>query len=189
MHTPSQIITMLQNREEQALGIVRGQYGGLCFRIAQQMLGSAEDAEECLNDTLLALWNSVPPHEPQNLEAYLVTLLRRTAMDRLRQTQSIKRGGGRFAEVLEELAEALPAAEDVEAECSRRLMTDAVKACLDTLPEKTQRIFLQRYLLSMSLQEIAADNGVPLSTVKTGLHRTRKLIREYLEKEGYHETV
>ena len=189
MKNDHHIIALLQTRDEQALQAIRSAYGNLCFRIAQQMLGSAEDAEECVNDMLLAVWNSVPPHQPVHLEAYLVTLLRRSAMDRLRKQNSQKRGGKQFSEALDELAELLPANETVEAELSRRDLAAALKNSIDALPEKAQRVFLQRYLLVIPLQEIAADNGMTLSAVKVLLHRTRKQLQDILRKDGYDESL
>ncbi|MBR3448801.1 MAG: sigma-70 family RNA polymerase sigma factor [Oscillospiraceae bacterium] len=189
MHNDSRIIALLQKRDEQALNMIRAAYGKLCFRIAQRMLGNQEDAEECVNDMLLAVWQTVPPHQPESLEAYLVTLLRRSAMDRLRQRNSQKRGGRQLAAALDELSELLPARDNVELECSRRALTKALRKCIDGLPAKAQRVFLQRYLLAMPLQEIAADNGMSLSAVKVLLHRTRKQMRDFLRKEGFDEQL
>ena len=87
-----QIIALLQKRDEQALAEIRTAYGRLCFSVAEQMLGSAEDAEECVNEMLLSVWNSIPPHIPYNLKNYLVTLLRRAATDQLRRNTRLKRG-------------------------------------------------------------------------------------------------
>ncbi|MBP0967773.1 MAG: sigma-70 family RNA polymerase sigma factor [Oscillospiraceae bacterium] len=189
MQDDSRIIACLLRRDEQALNMIRNTYGKLCFRIAQQMLGSKEDAEECVNDMLLAVWRSVPPHQPESLEAYLVTLLRRAAMDRLRQMHSQKRGGRQLAAALDELSELLPAKDNVEQECSRRDLTEALRHCVDALPEKAQRIFLQRYLLAMPLRQIAVDNGMTLSAVKVLLHRTRKQMQELLRREGFDEQL
>ena len=189
MYSDSQIIALLEQRDEQALTEIRTVYGKLCFRIAQQMLGSAEDAEECVSDMLLAVWNSIPPHQPEHLEAYLVTLLRRSAMDRLRRMYSQKRGGKQFVQALDELSEILPAADTVESEYSRRELTAALRKCLDTLPARTQRIFLQRYLLAMPVRDIAADNAMTVSAVKVLLHRTRKQMCEMLREEVYHGSL
>ena len=153
------------------------------------MLGNTEDAEECLIDMLLAVWRSIPPHQPESLEAYLVTLLRRSAMDSLRRRNSRKRGGRQLAAALDELAEVIPAKDNVELECTRRDLTETLRKGIDNLPEKAQRIFLQRYLLAMPLRDIAADNGMSLSAVKVLLHRTRKQMRDYLIQEGYDEQL
>lgn len=179
------IIELMQKRDEQALSEIRHTYGGLCFRIAQQMLDSAEDAEECVSEMLLAVWNSVPPHEPRNLEAYLVTLLRRAATDRLRSLTREKRGGGQITETLDELAEAIPAQDSVEAEVDRHALTASLRLFLDGLPEHTRHVFMARYYLSQPVRQIAQEHRMQVSAVNVLLHRTRKKLRQHLEKEGF----
>lgn len=180
-----QIIALLQKRDEQALSEIRSKYGGLCFRIAQQMLDHTEDAEECVNDMLLAVWNSVPPHEPRSLEAYLVTLLRRAATDRLRSLTRQKRGGTQTAQTLDELAEVVPAQETVESEVDRHALTAALRLFLDTLPEKSRQIFMERYYFAQPVQMIAETHQMRADTVSVLLHRIRKKLKKHLEKEGF----
>ena len=180
----SQIITLLQKRDETALEQLRTAYGGLCFRIAEQMLGSRQDAEECVSDMLLAVWNSVPPHEPVSLEAYVVTLVRRAAMGKLKAQSSIKRGGREYTLALDELADILPAGDDVERTADLRELTAVLTKWLRTLEPLPQRIFMQRYYLSEPVGAIAERNGIGVSAVKMTLHRTRKKLRAFLREEG-----
>ena len=179
------IIALLQKRDEQALSEIRSDYGGLCFRIAQQMLGSSEDAEECVNEMLLAVWNSVPPHEPRNLEAYLVTLLRRAATDQLRRRTRQKRGGTQTAETLDELAEVIPAQDTVEATVDRHALTAALRSFLDGLPETSRQIFMERYYFAKPVRIIAGEHQMQVSAVNVALHRMRKKLKKHLEKEGF----
>lgn len=187
MYDDSLIISLLQKRDEQALQMIREQYGGFCFQIAYRMTGNREDAEECVSDMLMDVWNSVPPHQPVHLQAYLASLVRRSAIDKYQKEHRIKRGGKQIAAALDELAEILPSAENVESVYSSKLLTAAIQSYLDTLSAQARRVFLQRYLLAMPLQEIARENGMSLSAVKVTLHRTRKQIQEYLRKEGFCE--
>lgn len=180
-----QIIALLQKRDEQALAEIRSKYGGLCFRIAQQMLDYAGDAEECVNDMLFAVWNSVPPQEPRNLEAYLVTLLRRAATDRLRSQNRQKRGGQQTVQTLDELAEVIPAQETVESEVDRHVLTAALRTFLDALPEKNRQIFMERYYFARPVQMIAETYQMRAAAVSVLLHRLRKKLKKHLEKEGF----
>ncbi len=179
-----QFIALLQKRDESVLQEIRRVYGGLCYSLAYNMLGSREDAEECVNDTLLAVWNTVPPHEPVSLEAYLVTLVRRAAMDRLRHQTRQKRGGKQFAQALDELSEVLPSDEHVEREVEQRELARVLKAFLNTLPADTRHIFILRYYMSAPIRQIAEETGMHQSAVKMTLLRTRKKLKQYLEKEG-----
>lgn len=179
----SQIIAMLQNRDEGALSEIRRIYGALCGKLAYRILGSQQDAEECVSDMLLAVWNSRQPVSPQELKAYLVSLTRHSAMDKLKTRTRLKRGGKQFALALDELAEILPSAEQVEQLAEQHELTAALTDWLRSQPQQIRRIFLQRYYLSASVQEIAAQNGMSVSAVKMTLLRTRKKLKAYLETE------
>lgn len=179
------LILLLQNRDETALDALRSAYGGVCLQIALRLLDSREDAEECVNDMLLDAWNAVPPHQPENLRAFLAVLVRRAAVSRLRKNTAQKRGGTQTALVLEELAEVLPADADVAAEAEQRELSAVLRRCLDTLPPKERQICMQRYFLAMPLQEIAEMHDMTEAAVKMLLHRTRVKLRTMLEKEGY----
>ena len=179
-----QIIALLEARDEQALAFIREQYGKLCETVACRMLGNRQDAEECVSDMLLDVWRGETLPEPEGLRGYLVMLVRRRAIDRLKAQNAEKRGGTQFSLALDELAEILPAAEQVEQTVELRELTAALTAFLHTLPPDTKRIFMQRYYLSESIDEIAAQNGMSRSAVKMSLHRTRKKLRDHLRKEG-----
>ena len=179
-----QIISMLRSRDEQGLRLIRAQYGELCCAVAYQILGSREDAEECVNDMLLDVWNSSAELEPTGLRAYLVTLTRRSAIDMLRAQHRQKRGGAQFAAALDELAEILPADEQVEQQVEQRELTAALTAWLRSLPSDSQRIFMQRYYFSDSIEAIAEKNRMSRGAVKMALSRLRKKLRLYLREEG-----
>lgn len=178
------IIMLLQKRDEQALREIRDHYGKQCTALAFRILGSEEDAEECVSDLLLTVWNSIPPQEPRHLPAYLLTITRRSAIDRLKTANRIKRGGQSYALALDELAEILPADDSVESEAEQRELARVLKAFLDTLSPQVRYVFMQRYYLSVPVREIAGQAGMRESAVKMTLLRTRKKLKAYLEKEG-----
>ena len=83
----SRIIALLQKRDELALHEIRSTYGALCKQLAFRILGNPQDAEECVSDMLLAVWNSRNPIEPHSLKAYLISLTRHAATDKLKARQ------------------------------------------------------------------------------------------------------
>ena len=184
MYDDSRIISLLQMRDEQALTAIREKYGAVCFRIAFRMTGSREDAEECVSDMLLKVWDSVPPHCPDDLQAYLTSLTRRSAVSRFRRDHRQKRGGTQVSEVLDELADVLPSSENVEKSVELKKLTAALNAWIRTLPEESGRIFMERYYLSEPLQSVAARHGLTEDAVKNRLKRIRSKLKEYLRKEG-----
>lgn len=181
----TEIIRLLWQRDESALTAVKNQYGALCRQLAYQILGNAEDADECLNDALFKLWNSVPPATPEYLRAYLAATVRNLALDRLDAQRTAKRGGDQIPLVLDELAEVTADAQNVEAETELRQLWGVIKAFLTKHPERQQIMFMQRYYYMMSIREIAAEHGTSENTVTVTLHRLRKELQAVLRKEQY----
>ena len=95
--TDEQILALFEKRDEQALHAVSAQYRTAALRTAKKYLRTDEDAEECVSDVLMQLWQEIPPAKPQNFEAFIVTLTKRTALDLVRRQQAVKRGGGQTA--------------------------------------------------------------------------------------------
>ena len=178
------IIRRLHARDESALDDIRRLYGSLCCQMAYRILENREDAEECVDDMLLAVWNSIPPNLPMSLQAYLITLVRHSAINKAKHESRQKRGNGAFSLALDELAEILPSGEQVESTVERRELMEAMQAFLSALKPETKHVFLQRYYLAESVQTIAKANHMSESAVKVTLFRTRKKLREHLQKEG-----
>lgn len=183
-YTDGEILALFSARDENAIAAADAAYGALCRKIAQNILGNAQDAEECVNDMLLAAWNSIPP-EPEHLRAYLAALTRNLALNRLQRQNAQRRGGGELPLVLEELAEILPASETVETAVDSRALTDAIAAFLRGITPRARRVFLLRYFSAMPVSDVAKALMLNENTVKSILMRTREKLRVYLEKEGY----
>ena len=114
------LVDLFWARSEDALKETAKAYGTYCHSIALHILGNAEDAEECVNDTYLDAWNSIPPHRPERLPIFLGKITRRVAIDRLRHRNAERRGGGEGAILLEELGECVPAQASFENESNRQ---------------------------------------------------------------------
>ena len=108
------LLSLFFQRDERALTATGEVYGTACRAIAGNLLGSAEDAEECWSDALYKAWNAIPPECPLHFRAYLAKLTRAAAIDRLRERSAAKRGGGAYTLILDELAECLPGGESPE---------------------------------------------------------------------------
>ena len=178
------ILLMLDKRDEQALQESTRMYGALCRSVARNILGSDEDAEECLNDALLTAWNAIPPAKPSNFCAYLLKLVRNAAFDRYKARRREKRGGGQTAQALDELTEIFPSAENVEQELEQRELMQGVMVFLKKLPEKQRNLFICRYWQSAAIAELAVKFDMSESNVKITLARIRKRLQKYLREEG-----
>ncbi len=178
-----ELLALYEARDERAVSETQTQYGTQGRRIAMRILGSAEDAEECLNDALLKVWESVPPKKPPSIAAYLTAITRNCALNRLKADQRLMRGGGQAPAVLDELAECIPAADSVEDEFDRRCFLALLERFLETLPQERRVIFVQRYWYFSSCREIAEACGITEGKVRVNLTRMRRALKLYLEKE------
>ena len=180
-----QIVAMYQQRDQQAIAQTERKYGHYLTKVAYHILYDLEDCAESVNDTYLAAWNAIPPHQPESLCAFLSKLTRRISIDLLRKKQSAKRGGGEYELSLEELSQCLPGGNDPEAEVSSRELVHTIEKFLLTLPEKTRNVFIGRYFYMDSVKEVARYCGLTESNTKVLLHRTRLSLGDYLKEEGW----
>ncbi len=176
-----EIVELLLTRDGAAIHAVQEKYGGLLKRLAGRILYDPRDAEECVNDALLQLWDAVPPHEPASLGAFLSVLVRRNALDRRRRQTAEKRGGAEYELSLDELAECVGDGDEV----STAELTDAIDHYLRTLSPAVRAAFLRRYFAAQPVREIAKALCCGETKVKSMLFRARKGLRSYLEQEGF----
>ena len=181
------IVTLYWQRDEEALRASSEKYGSRLRQLAQRILADAHDAEECENDTYLAAWNSIPPHEPRSyLFAFLARITRHLSLDRCRGREREKRGGRRVAALTEELLQCLPGGETPEEALDLQTLGERISDFLQTLPAEKRNLFLRRYWYCDSILDIARRYGLSESKVKSSLSRSRRALREALRKEGYH---
>lgn len=178
-----QIIDLYWARSQQAVVETERKYAPYCRQVAYQILRSAQDADECVNDTWLRAWNAIPPQRPVRLQAYLARLTRNLSLDRLDQRQAKKRGGS-MGVLLSELSECIPSPDTVERVMENREISHAISAWLRQQPERSRVAFVRRYFYADSLSQIARRVGLSEGGVKSLLHRQRGSLRQYLEQEG-----
>lgn len=179
-----QILDLYWARAENAISETADKYGKYCHFIAYSILRNEEDSEECVSDTYMKAWGSIPPQRPEKLSAFLGKITRNLSLDRLRRHTARKRGCGQAALVLEELQECVPAADNVEQIVDDLALTEALDRFLASLPADTRKVFMRRYWYLCSVKEIAADFGISESKVKMLLLRSRNKLKGLLEREG-----
>lgn len=181
----SRIVELYWQRSEDAIQETDLKYGKYCFAIANNILANAEDARESVNDTYLGAWNSIPPHRPAVLSSYLGKLTRRIAINRWKKNNASKRGGGEIVVALEELSECVPADQNVEENVQMTELSKAVNCFLLALPIQERQVFICRYWYLDPIRQITEQFGFSESKVKSMLHRTRKKLFAFLQKEGF----
>ncbi|MBR4205077.1 MAG: sigma-70 family RNA polymerase sigma factor [Clostridia bacterium] len=180
----SQIVELFFKRNETAVSETEKKYGAYCGAIAERILSSREDAGECVNDALLAAWNAIPPHRPENLRTFLGKIARRLALKKRRDQNREKRGGGAVDLSLEELDECVPSDGHIDDALEAQELTRIIDMFLETLPADERRVFLRRYWYFDSVAAIAERYGFGESRVKMMLKRTRDKLAARLAKEG-----
>ena len=180
-----EIVRLFFERSEQAVAEAMAKYKGYCTKIALNILYSREDAEECVNDAFMKLWEQIPPNNPEILSIFIGTITRNLAINRYKQALAQKRGNGEAAMAFEELDAVISDNVSIENEAERRELLDEINKFLRKLPEKKRNIFICRYWYCDSLRDIAARFSVSESNVSVILNRTRGALREYLQKRGF----
>lgn len=175
----TEITELFFERSQTAVSQTAQKYGGLITRIALNILGSSEDAEEVVNDVLARLWDSIPPERPQSLKAYACRIARNLSINRM-AGETAKKRGGEFLKISAEWLEIFPC-DEFDSEVA---LKDVFERFLDTLDAESRRIFVRRYWFADNVKDIAQLYRVSESKVKSSLFRTRKKMKEYLMKEG-----
>lgn len=178
------IIALFFDRSEQAIVETDKKYGGLCYSIAYHILDNREDSEECVSDTYLAAWKTIPPRRPSVLSAFLSKMTRHISIDRWRRVNAKKRGGGQMLLALEELGDCV-GSQTMESELTRRELTRILNDFLSSLSETERNVFLCRYWYLDSTETISQATGFSQSKVTSMLHRLRGRLHKRLSEEGY----
>ena len=178
------IVDLYWERSQTAISETADRYGGYCYTIAYNILRDDGESQECVNDTWLRAWQSMPPERPVRLGAYLGRITRRLALDRWRWQRRDKRGGGQVELALTELQSCLPAVDETLQAAESLLLTQVLDWFLASLSAQARLIFMQRYWYLLSVKEIAKEQGCGESKVKMSLLRSRQALRELLEQEG-----
>ena len=177
----TEIIDLFTARDETAVARVKEKYGGLCRSVAGHMLRDNEDIEECISDVYMILWNSIPP-APNNLKAYICRLTKNICLKKIEYNSAEKRNG-KAKVSLSDLGENLRG-EDFAANQSDMELGEIISKFLRSQQPEVRSVFLRRYWLMESVEEIAARFSFSKSKVKSMLFRTRNKLEKYLKKEG-----
>lgn len=180
-----EIIELFNMRDEDAIKEANYAYGKYCYTIAYNILSSHQDAEECINDTYLQAWRSIPPHQPNSLKFFLAEITRNLSLNRYKERKRKKRGGGEMILALDEISEFVAGTKEITDEIAEKELVNCINSFLRSLPQRNSNIFVMRYFHFYATKEIAKMYGLTEKNVLMILSRTRRKLRDYLEKEGY----
>ncbi|MDO4862125.1 MAG: sigma-70 family RNA polymerase sigma factor [Eubacteriales bacterium] len=178
-----EIIDLFFERSEQAITELTKKHGKAAERAVRNILGDKRDAEECLSDTWLGVWNAIPPQRPAPLRTFVCRIARNLATKRYHANTAQKRDG-RYDLALDELAECLPDRGGVEEALSAKELAEAIDRFLDTLSYEDRFLFMRRYWYADPLPEAARMAGMRYGTAAVHLCRIREKLKKQLLKEG-----
>lgn len=181
--TDKAIIELYFERNEAAIAESENAYGAYCLAVAENILGSGEDAKECVNDTWLRAWNSIPPNRPSALRLFFARITRNLAYNKARAGSAKKRGGELYA-ALNEL-EGVIGENSVDRHIEAAELARCINEFLSRLEARERNIFVRRYFFVEPTNVIAQKYAISSANVLTVLSRTRKKLKAHLQKEGY----
>lgn len=182
--TDEMIVTLYWDRNEDAIMKTQEKYGSYLAVVANNILANAEDSRECVNDTYLAAWNSMPTNRPSVLSTYLGKITRRLSIDVFRKKHSQKRSASQYALSIEELGDSFSDGTTPEQEMDRKLLVEMMNDFLRDLPQDERIAFIGRYYFFDSLKSVAAYCGTSEAKMKSMLYRIRQKLKKYLEERG-----
>ena len=179
----STIIGLFYSRSERAIPELDKKYGAACHRTANNILGNLQDAEECVNDAYLGVWNSIPPQDPEPLSTYVLRIVRNISIRRVQYNRAEKRTGN-YQECYEELKECIADTTTPETVYHARELTCYIEEFLDSLSRTNRLLFVRRYWYLDSIKGLASATGINEGAVRTRLSRMRQELKKQLQEKG-----
>lgn len=178
----NKIIELYFARDERAIAETQEKYGKLIFSIADNILDSRPDSEECVNDTYLAVWNAIPPERPRNFVAYVSKIARNLSLKRLEYLSRDKRSKNLTVSLCE--LEDVLCDSEIKNDISDGEISMLISRFLHTQPKEKRMVFVRRYYYFDSVEDISGRYSISQSKVKSILFHTRRKLKEFLLKEG-----
>lgn len=180
-----QILDLYWERSEAAISETSKKYGKYCRYIASNILHNDEDSEECVNDTYLRAWNSIPPNRPSVLKTFLGKITRNLSLDRYELLNAKKRNGGQMSLIFDEIQECIPSLDSTENIVEEIALTDILNRFLSSLSLEQRKIFMRRYWYLSPIKEIATEYGMSESKIKMSLFRSRNELKKIIRERRY----
>ena len=181
-----EIVEMYWRRDEQAIRETDNKYGKYLQSVAFNIVNDECDRDECLSDTYVGAWNSIPPERPVMLKAFLTTIMRRVAISKYRAGKRQKRVTSELSVSLSEVIDFIEDGEDPYTEHQTKELGELITSFVRSLSKRRMYIFMSRYYVARPISEIASLLGCSESTVHKEIAAIKRDLKEKLESEGYY---
>ncbi len=179
----SGIIRLFYERSEDAVAELSRKYGKVFIKVAMNVLHDREDAEECVNDAYLAVWNNIPPENPSPLVTYVCRIVKNQALNRYRHNMKGRKNNEPDI-CIEELEEIIPSAENAESKAECEAVSRCISDFLRSIDRKNAMIFVRRFWYLDGYDSIANAVGLSESAVRMRASRIKADLKKYLEERG-----
>lgn len=177
-----QIVDLYWARNQAAIRESDAKYGQMLKGISFSVVQNHEDSDECVNDTYLKAWATIPPQKPASLAAYLGRITRNISINRWYESRTQKRGG--INALITELSDCIPSSSSVEKEMEAGELSALITEWLYSLVQDDRVLFLRRYWFGQSLKSLAEECATTPNKLAGRMYRLREKLRSALEKEG-----
>ena len=176
-----EIIALYWERNENAIKHTDYKYRAYLLKVAYNILKDMQDCEECLNDTYLSAWNTIPPERPYLLKAFLAAIIRNQSLMVGRRQKAQKRAAMSQAVSLSDLEDVLADARETD---DVRMLAMVIEAYIASLDKDQRYIFLGRYYFGKSIDDIANEMGVSRSKISKQIAYIKQSLKQKLAEEG-----
>ena len=180
------IIDMYWERDPDAIQKTDEKYGALLRNVAYNILSDSLDCEECQNDVYLDIWNAIPSARPSAFSAFIVQIMRRTAIDRYRKKSSKRRIPSQLTVSIEDLENSICSSLSIEDAYEAKEIGKMVSDYVGSLNDRQRYLFIDRYYMAESIEKTASDLSIPVKTAYLEIGKIKKGLRKYLERNGVH---
>lgn len=179
----SEIIDLFFERSENAIVQLSDKYGSVFMKESMNLVNNRADAEECVNDAYLSVWNAIPPQKPESLLAFVCRIVRNLSINRYNRNNARKRKGN-YDLCIEELEKCIASQKSIDDEISEAELSSCIDKFLSSLNEEDQMIFVRRFWYLDAYEDISKASGIKEGTVRVRMSRIKARLKVFLEKRG-----
>jgi len=150
-------------------------HGRFLYAVAFRLSGNDDEAQDLVQEALIRVRRGLERYEPGSLEGWLARIVTNVFLDEMRRRK--RRPTTALPDDPDRVLPAAPAADEVTT-----ALPDDIQAALASLPEEFRVPVVLCDVADQSYEQIAATLGIPVGTVRSRLHRGRKLLRELLSE-------
>lgn len=174
------IVNKIYNREEIGLNELKNKYDNLLYSLSYRILNSNEDSLECVNDTYLKIWKSIPPYKPNYLRSFICKINRQISIDKYRKNKKNYNNCN-----IDELDYEISSKDNIESNIITGEIISCINEYIKNLDIESKVIFVRKYFLLESSEDISKLLNISINSINVKSFRIRNKLIKHLKKEGF----